>query len=158
MVVNSTTEAEYVVASSCCGQVLWIQNQLFDYGKGCLEWNGKPAKDEIGINLLLLVMVNAVEDEKKAIIFEASIWKDLRFGDEGEIDCFSNEVIFEQLTLIGVGKDFSGNITPLFPTMMVQAQKKIEHVADEAVNEEMDESLERATTTATSLDAEQDMG
>ncbi|GKA87587.1 putative ribonuclease H-like domain-containing protein [Tanacetum coccineum] len=33
MVANSTTEAEYVDASSCCGQVLWIQNQLLDYGK-----------------------------------------------------------------------------------------------------------------------------
>ncbi|GJW75851.1 putative ribonuclease H-like domain-containing protein [Tanacetum coccineum] len=32
VVANSTTEAEYVVASSCCGQVLWIQNQLPDYG------------------------------------------------------------------------------------------------------------------------------
>ncbi|GJU99457.1 putative ribonuclease H-like domain-containing protein [Tanacetum coccineum] len=32
VVANSTTEAEYVVASSCCGQVLWIQNQLLDYG------------------------------------------------------------------------------------------------------------------------------
>ncbi|GKB79477.1 putative ribonuclease H-like domain-containing protein [Tanacetum coccineum] len=32
VVANSTTEAEYVAASSCCGQVLWIQNQLFDYG------------------------------------------------------------------------------------------------------------------------------
>ncbi|GJS17841.1 putative ribonuclease H-like domain-containing protein [Tanacetum coccineum] len=31
MVANSTTEAEYVAASSCCGQVLWIQNQLLDY-------------------------------------------------------------------------------------------------------------------------------
>ncbi|GKB31417.1 putative ribonuclease H-like domain-containing protein [Tanacetum coccineum] len=29
---NSTTEAEYVVASSCHGQVLWIQNQMLDYG------------------------------------------------------------------------------------------------------------------------------
>ncbi|GJU08677.1 reverse transcriptase domain-containing protein [Tanacetum coccineum] len=26
VVANSTTEAEYVAASSCCGQVLWIQN------------------------------------------------------------------------------------------------------------------------------------
>ncbi|GJW60395.1 putative ribonuclease H-like domain-containing protein [Tanacetum coccineum] len=26
MVANSTTKAEYVAASSCCGQVLWIQN------------------------------------------------------------------------------------------------------------------------------------
>ncbi|GJY18660.1 ribonuclease H-like domain-containing protein [Tanacetum coccineum] len=28
----TTTEAEYVAASSCCGQVLWIQNQMLDYG------------------------------------------------------------------------------------------------------------------------------
>ncbi|GKA28531.1 putative ribonuclease H-like domain-containing protein [Tanacetum coccineum] len=27
-----STEAEYVAAASCCGQVLWMQNQLFDYG------------------------------------------------------------------------------------------------------------------------------
>ncbi|GJV51508.1 putative ribonuclease H-like domain-containing protein [Tanacetum coccineum] len=32
IVSNSTTEAEYVVAASCCGQVLWIQNQMLDYG------------------------------------------------------------------------------------------------------------------------------
>ncbi|GJT30187.1 putative ribonuclease H-like domain-containing protein [Tanacetum coccineum] len=32
VVANSTTEAEYVAASNCCGQVLWIQNQLLDYG------------------------------------------------------------------------------------------------------------------------------
>ncbi|GJU00638.1 putative ribonuclease H-like domain-containing protein [Tanacetum coccineum] len=29
---STTGEAEYVAASSCCGQVLWIQNQLLDYG------------------------------------------------------------------------------------------------------------------------------
>ncbi|GJY14181.1 uncharacterized mitochondrial protein-like protein [Tanacetum coccineum] len=32
VVVNSTTKAEYMAASSCCGQVLWVQNQLLDYG------------------------------------------------------------------------------------------------------------------------------
>ncbi|GJY94620.1 putative ribonuclease H-like domain-containing protein [Tanacetum coccineum] len=32
VVATSTTEAEYVAATSCCGQVLWIQNQLLDYG------------------------------------------------------------------------------------------------------------------------------
>ncbi|GJS49294.1 uncharacterized mitochondrial protein-like protein [Tanacetum coccineum] len=32
VVANFTTKAEYVAASSCCGQVLWIQNQLLDYG------------------------------------------------------------------------------------------------------------------------------
>ncbi|GJT41714.1 putative ribonuclease H-like domain-containing protein [Tanacetum coccineum] len=33
IVATSTTEAEYVaVLSNCCGQVLWIQNQMLDYG------------------------------------------------------------------------------------------------------------------------------
>nr|GEV02438.1 putative ribonuclease H-like domain-containing protein [Tanacetum cinerariifolium] len=69
VVANSIIEAGYVAALSCCGQVLWIQNQLLDYGDsnkknliqmnkintdknvvGCLEWNGKAAKDEIGIS------------------------------------------------------------------------------------------------------------
>ncbi|GKF08640.1 hypothetical protein Tco_0042864, partial [Tanacetum coccineum] len=32
IVATSTTEAEYVAAACCCGQVLWIQNQMLDYG------------------------------------------------------------------------------------------------------------------------------
>ncbi|GJW66993.1 hypothetical protein Tco_0121417, partial [Tanacetum coccineum] len=32
IVATSTTEAEYVAAANCCGQILWIQNQLLDYG------------------------------------------------------------------------------------------------------------------------------
>jgi hypothetical protein len=28
----STAEAEYIAASACCSQVLWIQNQMLDYG------------------------------------------------------------------------------------------------------------------------------
>nr|GEW31370.1 putative ribonuclease H-like domain-containing protein [Tanacetum cinerariifolium] len=32
IVVNSTTEVRYVDASNCCGHVLWIQNQMLDYG------------------------------------------------------------------------------------------------------------------------------
>ncbi|GJR15652.1 hypothetical protein Tco_0798304 [Tanacetum coccineum] len=39
VVANSTTEAEYVAASSCCGQVLWIQNQLLDYGCNIREFS-----------------------------------------------------------------------------------------------------------------------
>nr|GEV22171.1 retrovirus-related Pol polyprotein from transposon TNT 1-94 [Tanacetum cinerariifolium] len=58
------------------------------------------------------------------------------------------------------GKDFSGRETPLFPTMMVQAQEEMgeEFVAYEVVNEEMDDSLVRATITASSLEAKQDCG
>ncbi|GJR93428.1 hypothetical protein Tco_0265602 [Tanacetum coccineum] len=43
-------------------------------------------------------------------------------------------------------------------TQIPQSSGPIDNVADEAVNEEMDDSLERAATTATSLDGEQDRG
>ncbi|GJS48124.1 hypothetical protein Tco_0598245 [Tanacetum coccineum] len=56
-----------------------------------------------------------------------------------------------------VGKGFSGRVTPLFLTMVVQAQEEMGE-ADEAVNEDMDDSLVRAATTASSLEVEQDNG
>nr|GEU98780.1 ribonuclease H-like domain-containing protein [Tanacetum cinerariifolium] len=80
--------------------------------------------------------LQALVDEKKVLITESTIRRDLQLEDAKGVDCLSNVVILEQLTLVGV------------PTS----------VADEAVNEEMDDSLERAATTATSLDAEQDRG
>nr|GEX33298.1 hypothetical protein [Tanacetum cinerariifolium] len=50
-------------------------------------------------------------------------------------------------------RGFLGEQTPLFPTMLaIQAEE------DEAVYEEWDESVERATTTSASLDAAQDSG
>ena len=39
VVATSSTEAEYVAAASCCGQVLWIQNQLLDYGYNFMNTN-----------------------------------------------------------------------------------------------------------------------
>ncbi|GKF54648.1 hypothetical protein Tco_0164988, partial [Tanacetum coccineum] len=32
IVATSTIKAEYAAAANCCGQVLWIQNQMLDYG------------------------------------------------------------------------------------------------------------------------------
>ncbi|GJR68859.1 retrovirus-related pol polyprotein from transposon TNT 1-94 [Tanacetum coccineum] len=55
------------------------------------------------------------------------------------------------------GKGFSGRVTPLFPTMVVHNQEEMGKV-DEAINEEMDDSLERDATIVTSLDAEQASG
>ncbi|GKE65336.1 hypothetical protein Tco_1519497 [Tanacetum coccineum] len=37
VVANSTTEAEYIAALNCYGQVLWIQNQLLDYGYNFMQ-------------------------------------------------------------------------------------------------------------------------
>nr|GEV64251.1 hypothetical protein [Tanacetum cinerariifolium] len=41
VVANSITEANYVAASSCCTQVLWIQNQLLDYDEAVHKELGK---------------------------------------------------------------------------------------------------------------------
>ncbi|GJT58081.1 hypothetical protein Tco_0993135 [Tanacetum coccineum] len=77
-----------------------------------------------------------------------------------------------------VGKGFSGRVTPVFPTMVVHNQEEmgeasamqrkdtevpqpsgpITNVVDTAVNEEMDDSLVRAATIASNLEAEQDSG
>ncbi|GKG02573.1 hypothetical protein Tco_0310209 [Tanacetum coccineum] len=48
IVATSTIEAEYVVAASCCGQVLWIQNQMLDYGfcKSLRNRSMQPIKDD----------------------------------------------------------------------------------------------------------------
>ncbi|GKB37799.1 ribonuclease H-like domain-containing protein, partial [Tanacetum coccineum] len=100
VVANSTTEAEYVVASSCCGQVLWIQNQLLDYGdsnekkliqmikihtdKNVVDLLTKAFDKEIrvntgdsklmllGINLLLLEKVNATRHNLLLLVFWAT--------------------------------------------------------------------------------------
>ncbi|GJW12334.1 putative ribonuclease H-like domain-containing protein [Tanacetum coccineum] len=37
VVSNSTTKAEYIVVSNCCGQVLWIQNQFLGYGYNFMQ-------------------------------------------------------------------------------------------------------------------------
>ena len=32
LISTSTAEAEYIAAGSCCAQILWMKNQLHDYG------------------------------------------------------------------------------------------------------------------------------
>nr|GEU50200.1 hypothetical protein [Tanacetum cinerariifolium] len=91
---------------------------------------------------------------KKRIITEASIKRDLQLADEEGVDCLLNSTIFEQLALMRVGKGFSGRVTPLFPTMVVQSELS----KDKAVHNELGNCLVRAATTASSLEAEQDSG
>nr|GEV54824.1 hypothetical protein [Tanacetum cinerariifolium] len=63
--------------------------------------------------------------------------RDLQLKDAEGVDCLPNATIFEQLALMGG------------PTASV---------VDKTVNEGMDDSLVRATTTASSLEAEQNSG
>ncbi|GJZ05263.1 putative ribonuclease H-like domain-containing protein [Tanacetum coccineum] len=59
VVANSTTEAEYIAASNCCGQVLWIQNQLLDYG-----YNFMHAKIYIDNESTIFIVKNPIFHSK----------------------------------------------------------------------------------------------
>nr|GEU31316.1 uncharacterized mitochondrial protein AtMg00810-like [Tanacetum cinerariifolium] len=85
VVANSTTEAKFMAASSCCGQVKTVTGE---------------------------VQLQALVDGKKVIITESTVRRDLQLKD----------------------------------------------AKDKAVNKEMNDSLERAATTASSLEVEQDSG
>ncbi|GJU60697.1 uncharacterized mitochondrial protein-like protein [Tanacetum coccineum] len=109
VVANSTTKAEYVAASSCCGQVLWIQNQLLDYGYNFMHTkifidNNRKAKKSVrlmmrmlfGMELELMLFwstvkartingeeqLHAVVDGKEIIITKSSVRRDLQLADE----------------------------------------------------------------------------
>nr|GEX16501.1 hypothetical protein [Tanacetum cinerariifolium] len=83
--------------------------------------------------------IHAKVDGKKVIISEASIQRDIRFGDKGGIDYFSNKFIFEQLTLMEKHKSRK---TKRKDIELPQTSVSLERVADGAVNEEMnDKSL-----------------
>ncbi|GKE25243.1 hypothetical protein Tco_1436755, partial [Tanacetum coccineum] len=96
------------------------------------------------------VQLQALVDGKKIIVTEASVRSDLQLDDEERMDCLPNATIFEELTRMGKPKRKD--------TQIPQSSGPTDNVADEVVNEEMDDSLERAATTATSLDAEHDRG
>ncbi|GJZ26599.1 uncharacterized mitochondrial protein-like protein [Tanacetum coccineum] len=119
------TELNYVAASSCCGQVLWIQNQVdYDF------LNANPIKYALTVNPAIYtscieqlwattkvktingeVWLQALVDGKKVLITETSVRRDLSWKKLKELN--------------RVGKGFSRAVTPLFPTMMVQALEEM---------------------------------
>ncbi|GJZ94558.1 putative reverse transcriptase domain-containing protein, partial [Tanacetum coccineum] len=103
---STTGGSEYVAAASCCGQVLWIQNQLLDYG-----YNFMNTVINIDNNNLLTKCFDAGRHVKR-------------------------------------GRD----------TKIPQSSGPLVKVGDEAVHKELGDRMERAATTASSLEAEQDSG
>nr|GEV09394.1 retrovirus-related Pol polyprotein from transposon TNT 1-94 [Tanacetum cinerariifolium] len=107
-------------------------------------------------------------DGKKVIISKATVRRDLKFENEGGVDCLSNKVIFEQLPLMGPTiiqpttsqphRKQKPTKTKRKDTELPQTSVPIEVVVDEAVYEEMYDNVERAATTTTGLDVEQDRG
>ncbi|GKA44348.1 putative ribonuclease H-like domain-containing protein, partial [Tanacetum coccineum] len=114
VVANSTTEAEYVAASSCCGQVLWIQNQLLDYGDSNEKKLIQMIKIHTDKNVADLLtkafdatvkvktvngeqQLQALVDGKKIVVTKASVRRDLQLDDEEGTSCLPNTTIFEEL-------------------------------------------------------------
>ncbi|GKE72123.1 hypothetical protein Tco_1534164, partial [Tanacetum coccineum] len=111
----------------------------------CIEqfWSTVKAKTVNGE-----VHLHALVDGKKIIIIESIVRIDLQLEATEGVDCLPNATIFKQLTLIGKLKRKD--------TQIPESSGPTDNVADEVVNEEMNDNLERAATTATSLDAKQD--
>nr|GEW41268.1 hypothetical protein [Tanacetum cinerariifolium] len=162
IVATSSIEAEYVAATSCCAQVLWIQNQLLDYGYikyaltinphiyvSCIKqfWNTVIVKQTNDVTRL-----QALVDKKKVMITEATIRDALRLDDAKGVDCLPNKEIFAELARMGyekpstkltfykaffssqrVGKGFSGVETSLFEGMIVAGVIKEEGAVEEQV-------------------------
>ncbi|GJX83064.1 uncharacterized mitochondrial protein-like protein [Tanacetum coccineum] len=113
VVANSTTKDEYVAASSSCGQVKTV--------------NGE-------------VQLHALVDGKKIIITESIVKRDLQLEDVEGLDCLPNATICEQLSLMGYEQKQKPRKPKRKDTQITQSSGPTEHVADEAVYKELDDS------------------
>nr|GEW44329.1 ribonuclease H-like domain-containing protein [Tanacetum cinerariifolium] len=108
------------------------------------------------------VQLHARVDGKEIIITESSIRRDLQLAYEEGVDCLPTSTIFKQLTLIGIQPSTQPQKKqqPTKPkrkdTQVTQPSDPIENFVDEAVHEELGDSLVRAATTASSLEVVQD--
>ncbi|GJX45995.1 hypothetical protein Tco_0262671 [Tanacetum coccineum] len=152
IVATSTTKAEYVAAASCCGQVLWIQNQMLDYG-----YNFMNIKIFIDNESTICIVKNPVFHSKtKHIEIRHHFIRD------------SNEKKLIQMIKIHTYHNVADLLTKAFDTQKLRKAKKtteisqssgpINLVADETVIKEWEDRMERVAITASSLEVEQDSG
>ncbi|GJS54533.1 putative ribonuclease H-like domain-containing protein [Tanacetum coccineum] len=177
IVANSTTKAEYVAAANCYGQfdshnmVAYLEKSEdnADFAEIVDFPNASPIRYALTVSPTVYVpyieqfwstakiktvnnetQIRAKVDGKTIVITESSVRRDLHFNDEDGITCLTNTEIFENLQLMGKTKRKATEISQSSgPTTLVE---------DETVYKERGDSVERAATTATSLDAEQGSG
>nr|GEV99934.1 uncharacterized mitochondrial protein AtMg00810-like [Tanacetum cinerariifolium] len=115
VVATSSTKVEYVAAASCCAQVLWIQNQLLDYGStvkyaltvnlniyvSCIKqfWTTFVVKKVNDV-----IRLQALVDKKKVVVTKATIREALYLDDAEGVECLPNEEIFAELARMGYEK------------------------------------------------------
>ncbi|GJW22220.1 putative ribonuclease H-like domain-containing protein [Tanacetum coccineum] len=142
VVANSTTEAEYIVASHCCGQVLWIQNQMLDYG-----FNFMQTKIHVDNESVICVIKNPVYHSKT---------KHIEIRHHFIRDSYEKRLI--EMVKIHTDHNVADLLTKAFnvskrgrDTKIPQSGGPLIKVGDEAVHKELGHRMERAATTASSL-------
>ncbi|GJY98447.1 hypothetical protein Tco_0515357 [Tanacetum coccineum] len=138
IVANSTTEAEYVVVANYCGQVLYIQNQMLDYG-----FNFMNTKIHIYNESTICIVKNPVFHSKT---------KHIEIRHHFIRDSYKKKLI----QVIKIYTDY--NVADLLTKAFNVSSGPIYLVADETVYKEWKDRMERAATTTSSLEAEQDSG
>nr|GEY68953.1 hypothetical protein [Tanacetum cinerariifolium] len=136
---------------------LYVVKRIFRYLKGQLKLGLQYPKDspfdlvsyiDLDYTGASLDMKSTTGDGKEIVITESFVRRDLQLADKEGIDCLPNITIFEQLALMGKPKRKDTYVPyPSGPT---------KSVADKAVYKELRDSLVRAATIASSLEAEQD--
>nr|GEW57966.1 retrovirus-related Pol polyprotein from transposon TNT 1-94 [Tanacetum cinerariifolium] len=151
IVANSTTEAEYVAAANCCGQTATVR-----------EVDNEEQQ------------IITIVDGKEFIITEASVRRHLQLADADEEGKCSEHLsepqpppsspqhIHEEqiLTIVSSIKQKTQTSRQALneDIKLPHTSVPITNVPYEAVYEEWDDSMERATTISASLDAVQDSG
>ncbi|GJU30287.1 hypothetical protein Tco_1173876 [Tanacetum coccineum] len=135
IVANSTTKAEYVAASSCLGQVLWIQNQLLGYG-----YNFMNTKIFIDNESTICIVKNPVFHSKT---------KNIEISHHFIRDSYEKRLI--QVIKIHTNHKVADLLTNAFDVSRFQYL-----IANETVIKEWEDIMERAVTTTSSLEVEQD--
>ncbi|GJZ87818.1 hypothetical protein Tco_0659428 [Tanacetum coccineum] len=185
IVANSTTEAEYVAAANCCGQVLWIQNQMLDYG-----FNFMNTKIYIDNESTICIVKNPVFHSKTKHIeirhhfikdsYEKRLIQVIKIHTDHNVvdlltkafdvssirDKFGNKTGSCKVNTTRQAKHTEYmvlNASPLnqIPkrgqdTKIPQSGGPPRKVSDDAVHKELDDRMERATTTSSSLEVEHD--
>ncbi|GKB56105.1 putative ribonuclease H-like domain-containing protein [Tanacetum coccineum] len=136
IVANSTTEAEYVAAANCCGHVLWVQNQMLDYGFDFMN-----TKIYIDNESIICIVKNPVFHSKTKHIEIRHHF--IRYSYEKKL-----------IQVIKIHTDH--NVADLLTKAFDVSSGPIYLVADETVIKEWEDIMERAATTSSSLEAEQD--
>ncbi|GJS79034.1 putative ribonuclease H-like domain-containing protein, partial [Tanacetum coccineum] len=148
IVANSTTEEEYVAATNCYGQVLCIQNQMLHYG-----FNVMNTKIHIDNESTICIVKNPMFHSKTKHI-------EIRhhfIGDSYEKKLIQVIKIYRDHNVVDfIIKAFDVSRKAKRTTRISQSSGPIHLHADEIVYKEWEDRMERATTTAFSLEAEQD--